>query len=75
MTSAYIITWERYSLPYNIDVNSEEAARAIAIQLAELGRSNIRLTFVEYDEDPELKRRIWARVQARIADPPLEVFK
>lgn len=69
---SFIVTWKKKGqpLPYLIDLDDENTAIRAGIQLNEIGRYDVAITVTEYEEDAEMKARIWARVQARIQEMP-----
>lgn len=67
----YMVTWckKPYVLPYLIDVASAEMAAEISLRLATLPMVyNVAVTETEYEEDPEMKQRIWKRVNERMRE-------
>lgn len=72
--NAYIVTWMRKPLaqPFLLDVNTPELAAEIALRLAGTALVyEVKVTEVPYEEDAEMKHRIWARVEARIRELPV----
>ena len=69
-----MVTWckKPYVLPYLIDVASAEMAAEISLRLATLPMVyNVAVTETEYEEDPEMKQRIWKaceRADERVQD-------
>ena len=43
------------------------------VALNEIGRYDVAITRTEYEDDPELKAKLWERIQARIAEKPREL--
>ena len=67
----WMISWQKkpYVLPYLIDVDSPEMAAELTLRLATIPSVyDVKVTETEYEEDPELKARIWARVNARMRE-------
>lgn len=75
MTMAYFVTWRKkpYPLPFLIDFDDETLATKCAVALSEIGRFDVKVTASEYDEDPELKERIWQRVRQRLEGMPADM--
>lgn len=71
----YVISWRYNGYPYLLDVNPENLAAVICVALVELGRQKVGLSVEPYQEDEELKNRIWARVQQRLEEMPLGAKK
>lgn len=69
---AYFVTWKKkgFALPFLLDLDDENTAIRAGIQLNEIGRYDVAISVTEYEEDAEMKARIWARVQARIQEMP-----
>lgn len=69
---SFIVTWKKKGqpLPYLIDFDEENLAIRAGIQLNEIGRYDVAITVTEYEEDAEMKQRIWARVQERMREMP-----
>lgn len=69
---AYFVTWKKkgYGVPFLIDLDDENTAIRAGIQLNEDGMYDVAISVTEYEEDAEMKARIWARVQARIQEMP-----
>jgi len=63
---AYMVTWRYMSRPYLVDFDSETMAESFALLLAEADRVDVKLTGVEYEPDPEMAKRVWARIEERI---------
>lgn len=74
--NAYIVTWRKkpFPVPFLIDFDNEALAIRCAVALSESGRYDVAVTVTEYDDDPEMKARIWARVEARMREMPPAVF-
>lgn len=72
MTRCYFVTWKKkgQALPYLIDFDEENLAIRCGVALNEIGRYDVAISVTEYEEDAEMKARIWARVQARIQEMP-----
>lgn len=70
---AYLVTWKKkpYPLQFLIDFSDEGLAVRASVALTEIGRQDVKVTTVEYEEDPELKARMWERVQARLREMPV----
>ncbi|MCR4339348.1 MAG: hypothetical protein NUW01_05615 [Gemmatimonadaceae bacterium] len=70
--NTFIVTWKKkgQSLPFLIDLNDENAAIRAGIQLNEAGMYDVVITVTEYEEDEDMKARIWARVQERMQEMP-----
>ena len=67
----WMISWQKkpYVLPYLIDVDSPEMAAELTLRLATIPSVyDVKVTETTYEEDPELKARIWARVNARMRE-------
>jgi hypothetical protein len=72
--NAYIVTWMRKPMaqPYLIDVNTPEMAAEITLRLAAMPLVyDVKVTEVPYEEDQEMKTRIWARIEARLRELPV----
>lgn len=69
---SFIVTWKKkgQSLPYLIDFDEENLAIRCGVALNEIGRYDVAITVTEYEEDAEMKQRIWARVQERMREMP-----
>lgn len=69
---SFIVTWKKKGqpLPYLIDFDEENLAIRCCVALNEIGRYDVAITVTEYEEDAEMKRRIWARVQERMREMP-----
>jgi len=67
-----MVTWKKkgFALPFLLDLDDENTAIRAGIQLNEIGRYDVAISVTEYEEDAEMKARIWARVQARIQEMP-----
>lgn len=65
--NVYMVSWRYRSTPYVIDFDDEAMALKAAIDLAEGSRIEIAITKVDYEPDPEVKARIWQRIQDRMA--------
>ena len=66
-----MVSWSKkpYVLPYLIDVDSAEMAAELTLRLATIPSVyDVRVSETEYDEDPELKERIWRRVNERLRE-------
>jgi len=71
MTTGFAVTWRKkpHALPFMIDVDSMELAGEIAILLNfQALTHDIAITALEYEIDPEMKARIWARVNKRMEE-------
>lgn len=70
-----MVTWTYRGHRELIDCDSEQLAGTIAVLLAEASRESVAVSEVEYEPDPEMKGRIWERLEKlrRIELP--EVFK
>ena len=66
MVRVWVVTWMHRGGHCLIDLDSENAALALAVALSETGRTDVHVTVVDYDDDPERSARIWARIQERI---------
>lgn len=66
MVRVWMVTWMHCGERCLIDLDSENAALALAVALSETGRTDVHVTVVDYDDDPERAARIWARIQERI---------
>ena len=69
MVKCWIVTWSKkpYVLPYLIDVDSPEMAAELSLRLATIPSVyNVKVSETEYEIDPELKARIWKRVEERL---------
>lgn len=76
MMSAYAVSWRRkpYAGGFLIDCDSLEVAAEIAIRLnMQASVYDVQVTTLEYEEDPELKARIWARIEARLREMPRSI--
>lgn len=64
---SWMVSWRKKPIAYTyiIDFDNENRAIATSIALAELGRTDVQVTCVEYKPDNELKERITARIKAR----------
>ena len=65
----WMISWQKkpYVLPYLIDVDSPEMAAELTLRLATIPSVyNVQVSETEYEEDPEMKARIWKRVEERL---------
>lgn len=67
---AYMVAWTYQNRRHLIDCDSQRLAGLIAALMSEAGRSDVTVMEVPYEEDAEMKARIWARVQARIQEMP-----
>lgn len=74
----YVVSWRRFGVYYQVDLDNENRALALSVALAELGdrgRTDIAVTAVQYEIDAEQQARIWERIQSRIssswADKPM----
>lgn len=65
--TAYIVTWRYRSTKYVLDFDDEALALKCSIELAEAGRLEIAITKVDYEPDPEVKARVWQRINDRLA--------
>jgi hypothetical protein len=66
---AYVITWLRKPIaqPFVLDVNTPELAAEVSLRLASTPLVyDVKVSETEYDIDPELKARIWKRVEERL---------
>lgn len=74
--AAWAVTWRRkpIAVPFLIDFDNESLAIRASVALNEIGRYDVAVTVTEYDDDPEMKARIWARVAARMREMPPAVF-
>jgi hypothetical protein len=69
---SFAVTWKKpgQALPYLIDFDEENLAIRCGVALNEIGRYDVAITVMEYEEDAEMKKRIWARVEARMTEMP-----
>ncbi len=69
---AYFVTWKKkgYGVPFLLDLDDENTAIRAGIQLNEIGRYDVAISVTEYEEDAEMKQRIWARVEKRMREMP-----
>lgn len=70
MTQIFIVTWKKkgFALPFLIDFDNEGLAVRCSVALSEIGRYDVAVTAQEYEEDAEMKRRIWERIQSRMTE-------
>ncbi len=68
--TCYAITWEWKGQRYLLDVDTASLASIVGIVLAETKRVNVMVSEQEADDDPERRKRIWARVQQRLQELP-----
>ena len=68
--NTWIVTWKKkgFALPFLIDFDSEGLAVRCSVALSEIGRYDVAVTLAEYEEDVELKKRVWERIQARMGE-------
>lgn len=69
MVTAWIVTWRYRSERRLIDFGDECTAARFAQGLAESDdREDVSVTPVEYEPDLERAKRIWDRIEARMAE-------
>ena len=69
---AYMVAWTYRGQRELIDCDSEHLAGTIAVLLRESGREDVAVTQVPYEHDPEMAKRVWKRIAARIAAEGVE---
>lgn len=68
--TCYAITWTWKGQRYLLDVNTASLAAIVGVVLAETKREDVTVSEVPYEDGPERRNRIWARVQQRLQEPP-----
>ena len=74
MMQTYFVSWRFHSRFHQIDVDDENRALALCVALAELNegsriadeRSEIAITGVDFEIDPEVQKRIKETIMARL---------
>lgn len=69
---AYMVAWTYRGQRELIDCDSERLAGSIAALLSESGRTEVTVMEVPYAPDPEMAKRVWKRIAARIAAEGVE---
>lgn len=73
--NCWMVTWKKkpFPLPFLLDFDDETLAVKASVALSEIGRYDVAITTCEYEEDAEMKARIWKRVQERMQEMPAVV--
>lgn len=70
---AYMVAWTYRGRRELIDCDSEHLAGTIAAMLVESGRTDVTVTRVPYQPDPEMAKRVYQRIAERLAVEGVEM--